>query len=106
MSKKTVALLASVLLTALIAGFATRGEAATAKGDDTKEIDTLTWGLTSGPRSLDLAHSMDINTISVLSLGMESLLRIDAKGHLVPNLAVSYTHPNLLTYVFNLRKGV
>ena len=107
MSKKTVVFVTAVLACAVAVGFATSKQAATAAGSAAhKQIDTLTWGLTSGPRSLDLAHSMDINTITALSLGMESLLKIDAKGDLVPNLAVSYTRPNLLTYVFNLRKGV
>ena len=106
MSKKTAALAAVVLALAAVASFAARGHAATSSSHSATEIDKLTWGLTSGPRSLDLAHSMDINTISVLSLGMESLLRIDGQGHLVPNLAASYTRPDLLTYVFNLRKGV
>ncbi len=106
MPRKTAAVAAVMLTIAAVAGFATRGHAATTGQHSAKQIDTLTWGLTSGPRSLDLAHSMDINTISVLSLGMESLLKIDGHGHLVPNLATSYTRPNLLTYVFNLRKGV
>lgn len=105
MAKKTAALVAVALALAVAVGLGTDRNAAAASGSRS-EIDTLTWGLTSGPRSLDLAHSMDINTLTVLSLGMESLLKIDAKGKLVPNLAVSYTHPNLLTYVFNLRKGV
>ena len=104
---KTIAALAAVVLAlAAVASFTTGGYAAPSSSHSASEIDTLTWGLTSGPRSLDLAHSMDINTISVLSLGMESLLKIDGQGHIVPNLAASYTRPNLLTYVFNLRKGV
>jgi peptide/nickel transport system substrate-binding protein len=70
------------------------------------QIDTLTWALTSGPRSLDLAHTMDVNSATALGLGMESLLRIDQQGHLVPNLAASWKRVNLTTYVFNLRKGV
>ena len=49
---------------------------------------------------------MDINTLSVLSLGMESLLKIDQHGKIVLNLASLWSQPNKLTYVFNLRKGV
>ncbi|MGZ4356472.1 MAG: ABC transporter substrate-binding protein, partial [Gaiellaceae bacterium] len=105
--KKTAGLLASlVLVAAAVAGAAFSRADAGAATTASKQISTLTWGLTSGPRSLDLAHSMDINTLSVLSLGMESLLRIDAHGNIVPNLATSWKQPNKLTYVFNLRKGV
>jgi peptide/nickel transport system substrate-binding protein len=49
---------------------------------------------------------MDVNSASALSLGMESLLRIDPHGRLVPNLATSWKRVNLTTYVFNLRKNV
>jgi peptide/nickel transport system substrate-binding protein len=94
-----LALIAAALATAVTAAFASAGGKA-------KEVDTLTWALTSGPRSLDLAHTMDVNSASALALGMESLLKIDSKGRLVPNLAASYKRVNLTTYVFNLRKNV
>jgi ABC-type transport system substrate-binding protein len=101
---KTPAALAAALLLIGVSGAAALTRSAAVAGTAASpQIDTLTWGLTSGPRSLDLAHSMDINTLSVLSLGMESLLRIDQQGKLVPNLAVSWKQPNALTYVFNLR---
>ena len=104
---KTAGVLASlVLVGAAVTGAAMSRSDAGAATADSKQISTLTWGLTSGPRSLDLAHSMDINTLSVLSLGMESLLKIDQHGKIVPNLASSWSQPNKLTYVFNLRKGV
>jgi peptide/nickel transport system substrate-binding protein len=94
------------LAAAAAAGAAFSSSSTVRAGAAARQIDTLTWGLTSGPRSLDLAHSMDINTLSVLSLGMESLLKIDQHGKIVPNLATSWTQPNKLTYVFNLRHGV
>jgi len=107
-AKRFVAMLAIVGAAAAVGAlaFGKSGHAAFAASTHSVQIDTLTWGLSSGPRSLDLAHSMDINTLSVLSLGLESLLRIDQKGQFVPNLATSYSQPNPLTYVFNLRKGV
>jgi peptide/nickel transport system substrate-binding protein len=80
--------------------------AATAAPRTKKEIGTLTWALTSGPRSLDLAHTMDANSAAALALGMESLLKIDAKGRIVPNLASAYRRVNLTTYVFDLRRDV
>jgi peptide/nickel transport system substrate-binding protein len=105
-SKSASLLAAAVLVGAAAIGAAFTRSTAGAGTVAGKQIDTLTWGLTSGPRSLDLAHSMDINTLSVLSLGMESLLRIDQHGKIVPNLATSWKQSNKLTYVFNLRPGV
>ncbi len=105
--KKMLATVAALAVVAgAVTGAALTQPSATHGAAASKDIDTLTWGLTSGPRSLDLAHSMDINTLSVLGLGLESLLRIDEHGKLVPNLAVSWKEPNDLTYVFNLRRGV
>jgi peptide/nickel transport system substrate-binding protein len=94
-----LALAAAALAAALTAAAAARTHGA-------KDIDTLTWALTSGPRSLDLAHTMDANSAAALAPAMESLLKIDAKGRIVPNLASSWKRVNLVTYVFNLRKNV
>ena len=106
LKKTMVAVAALAVITGVTAGAAlTQSTAARHGAAAGSDIETLNWGLTSGPRSLDLAHSMDINTLSVLSLGLESLLRIDQHGKIVPNLAVSWKQPNKLTYVFNLRRG-
>jgi peptide/nickel transport system substrate-binding protein len=105
--KKTMAAVAALaVITGVTAGAALTQNNGARGAAATKDIQVLNWGLTSGPRSLDLAHSMDINTLSVLSLGLESLLRINDQGKLVPNLAVSWKEPNNLTYVFDLRRGV
>src|SRR5262249_56457223 len=100
---KAAALFGVVALGAVAAAGAAFSSSTARAGTAAGQIDRLTWGLTSGPRSLDLAHSMDITTLSELSIGMESLLKIDQHGKIVPNLAASWKQPNKLTYVFNLR---
>lgn len=112
-SKWSAGLVVMVLTSAFAAGCGgssgkkpSAGTPAQTAGDPAKQIDTLTWGLTSGPRSLDLAHSMDVNSATAISLGMESLLKIDGRGKLVPNLAASFRRVGLKKYIFELRQGV
>ena len=74
----------------------------TAKGD----ISQITWAIPEAIRGLDYTHSADGATATVVSLGMEPLVRYDVLGRLTPALATSFSTPNPTTYVYNLRKGV
>ena len=47
-----------------------------------------------------------VYTQSMLAFTHNRLFRYGPKGDVVPDLAVSYTHPNATTYVVTLRKGV
>ena len=68
--------------------------------------DTLTWALPATIRSLDFVHSYDSGTTAVVGLGLEGLLVYDDRGALKPRLARAWSHPDPLTYVYRLRKGV
>ena len=68
---------------------------------------TLTWALPATIRSLDYIHSAEANTATVVALGQETLVQYDQKtGALRPNLAISWSQPNALTYVYKIRRGV
>jgi peptide/nickel transport system substrate-binding protein len=69
-------------------------------------IPQITWALPEAIRGLDYTHSADGGTATVVSLGMEPLVRYDVLGRLTPDLAKSFSTPNPTTYVYNLRSGV
>ena len=69
------------------------------------EIETLEWGAT-GIRALDYAHSFDVQTGVPLAISIESLLTFDNDTRLQPLLAESWSQPDPLSYVFQLRSGV
>jgi peptide/nickel transport system substrate-binding protein len=68
-------------------------------------IASLVWSNNANAR-IDPAHSFDLSSPAVQSLGVEGLLHFDANGALQPRLAQSWSHPDELTYIFNLRPGV
>ena len=68
--------------------------------------DTLTWAVPATIRSLDFVHSYDSGTTAVVGLGLEGLLVYDDEGALKPRLARAWSHPDPLTFVYRLRKGV
>ena len=70
------------------------------------QIAELKWALPEAIRGLDYTHSADGGTATVISLGMEPLVRYDQLGRLTPALAKSFSTPNPTTYVYNLRPGV
>ena len=94
----TAALAAAVSLLASGAS----GRPTTARAD----IAQITWALPEAIRGLDYTHSADGATATVISLGMEPLVRYDVLGRLTPDLAKSFSTPNPTTYVYNLRPGV
>ncbi|MBA2530520.1 MAG: ABC transporter substrate-binding protein [Nocardioidaceae bacterium] len=71
----------------------------------TEEIETLEWGAT-GIRALDYAHSFDVQTGVPLAISVESLLTFDNDIQLQPLLAESWSQPDPLSYVFQLRSDV
>src|SRR5579859_7777685 len=70
------------------------------------DIPQITWALPEAIRGLDYTHSADGGSATVISLGMEPLVRYDLIGRLTPALASSFSTPNTTTYVYNIRKGV
>ena len=71
-----------------------------------QNVEKLTFALSAPIRSLDFYHSFDSTTATVLSNGLEGLLRYSNDGRLVPALAESWSRPDPVTYVYNLRRGV
>ena len=71
-----------------------------------QNVEKLTFALSAPIRSLDFYHSFDSGTATVLSNGLEGLLRYSDDGKLVPSLAESWSQPDPLTYSYKLRPGV
>ncbi|GAA1713076.1 ABC transporter substrate-binding protein [Kribbella yunnanensis] len=98
----------------LAAGLLATGCSSSAEGDaesavvpkgTNAQIDTLTWGTTTGPRSLDFNRAFDSNSWLTWGELAEPLLTIDNSGKPIPKLAASWTEtPGKI--VFTLRKGV
>lgn len=88
----------------LLASCSTDDEGTTSAGQEI-EIETLEWGAT-GIRALDYAHSFDVQTGVPLAISVESLLTFDNDIQLQPLLAESWSQPDPLSYVFQLRSDV
>jgi peptide/nickel transport system substrate-binding protein len=71
----------------------------------TKLADKLTWALPGPVITLDPLYA-NITTNTAHALGYESLLEYDSGGKLVPQLATSWSQPDITTYVYKLREGV
>lgn len=70
-------------------------------------ISSFTWDLPYGePFSLDPAFSYNYSENSVLSNICEGLLRETPQRKIEPALAESVTHPDPLSWVYTIRKGV
>ncbi|MET8830880.1 ABC transporter substrate-binding protein [Streptomyces sp. NPDC004610] len=69
-------------------------------------VDGLRWALYAEPSSLDPIYSNDFPPMEVLANVCESLLRIDPDLSLKPSLAASWSNPDPLTWVYELRPGV
>ncbi|RBQ19398.1 hypothetical protein DP939_15895 [Spongiactinospora rosea] len=97
MFKRSGAVLA--LLLALTACGAERPDRRTGPA----EVAKVTWGLDSGPRALDPARAYDGKSALIYQQVYDSLLYLDGAGRLVPGLALSWSQPDRLTYVYKLR---
>jgi peptide/nickel transport system substrate-binding protein len=67
-------------------------------------IPLLRIGLASSFPNLDLAKTINANSVDVLTL--DTLMKFGPQGQVEPNLATSVTRPNSVTYVYHLRHGV
>lgn len=71
-----------------------------------KPVDTVNWALTGDIQRLDPTVAYDFSTVPVVAQGCEALLRFDATGKLIPNLASDWSSTDPTTYVYNLRSDV
>jgi peptide/nickel transport system substrate-binding protein len=71
-----------------------------------KPVTTTTWGLFYEPTTLDWTKAYAVAENETLANMCENLLRLTPTFGIQPALASSYSHPNLLTWVFQIRQGV
>lgn len=90
----------------------TNGDTTTPPGTDpatngptASGASSLTAALPGSISTLDVTREAGILNYTVALLCQESLLGIDERGALVPALAASWSQPDEVTYVFELRDG-
>lgn len=69
-------------------------------------VDKLSWAMANPLQTLDFVHEFDYASEEADSLGLEALMRYKADGTLEPALAQSFSQPDPLTYVYDLRPNV
>ncbi|WP_067177439.1 ABC transporter substrate-binding protein [Microtetraspora niveoalba] len=72
----------------------------------TGELDTLRWALHAEPSTLDPMYPSDLPPLEVLANVCESLVKIEPDFSYTPALAESWSSPDPLTLVYELRPGV
>lgn len=72
----------------------------------TTDPQTLIVSMTSGPNSLDPRIGTDDSSFKLHQLIFDNFMELDDHLRIVPKLAESLSHPDPLTYVATLRKGV
>jgi len=100
--KRLGAASAALSLPALLAACGGDGGAGAGGGD----IEELTWSLSTTPATLDVATGFSSDGMLAMRLGLETLLVTGDDLALKPQLATSWSHPDPLTYVYELRRGV
>jgi peptide/nickel transport system substrate-binding protein len=105
MKVRVAAVLAAAMSAVLAAGCSNSAPApnSTAVGASAA-IPLLRMGLASSFPNLDLAKTINANSVDVLSL--DTLMKFGPQGQVEPNLATSVTKPDPVTYVYHLRHGV
>ncbi len=67
---------------------------------------TLTWALSSSPRTLFAPTDYSTDGASLMTLSQDQLLTYNAAGKLEPDIATSWKAVNPTTYTYTIRKGV
>ena len=91
-------------LTAIVLTLGVGVTACGQSGPSAADSETLTWGVSSSPEALDIAHGFDAISISAQRLLLDTVLGVTSDGELVPGIAEKWETPDPLTYVFHLRK--
>jgi peptide/nickel transport system substrate-binding protein len=99
---------AALALPALLAACGGKGRTAGGTGGraSDREIASLTWAMGGAPPSLDLAQGFTVSAALTIGVGLEGLLTIGDRLALEPLLARSWSQPDPLHYVYELRPGV
>jgi peptide/nickel transport system substrate-binding protein len=72
----------------------------------TTDPDVIVASLTTGPNNLDPRMGTDDSSQKLHQLIFDSLVELDDRLRIVPRLAERFDHPDPLTYVATLRRGV
>lgn len=75
-------------------------------GDRTADEQTLTWAVVSTPRSLDIAHGFTDASTTIQFAVLDTVVKLDPNGTVVPSIAESWSQPDELSYEFTIRPGV
>jgi peptide/nickel transport system substrate-binding protein len=84
------------------AGFEVSKDTPAAKGN----VPSVSWSLYAEPQTLDYLYAWDYPINTVLANVCEQFMRTTPDMKIEPGLAASYTNPDPLTWVYNLREGV
>lgn len=90
----------------LVFGLAACGGGSSTSSSGTTTGGTLTVALDSDVVTLDPLKSTALVDREVMLNIYDTLVRVDAKNNIQPDLATSWTYPNPTTLVFTLRSGV
>jgi len=71
-----------------------------------QERGTFTFALEGDVRGLEPALAYDFTALPVVTNISEGLMRILPDGSMEPWLAESYEHPDALTYIYTIKKGI
>ena len=85
---------------------AARASAAQGASAATTEIPSFTWAIQGSVPSLDIATGFASTAQEIMSLGLEGLVGLNDDLTIKPVLAESWSQPDPLRYVYNLRSGV
>ena len=108
MKKKIACLLSGVMVLQLLLVGCGGGQSNTSEsGGDAAQTETLRFGMTYEPISLDPTGASDNGSFMIMTQVYDTLVREDAEGNLVPGLAKSWTFSEDRTQiVFQLEEGV
>lgn len=83
------------------------GELVTYTPEGTAEVDAITWNVFQGePQTIDPYHGADYTPNMINSNMCETLLAQTPEFEITPNLASSFSNPDPLTWVYELRDDV
>jgi peptide/nickel transport system substrate-binding protein len=77
-----------------------------ASGSAGAALDSLTWSFDQVATNLDPIKAGDLPSEAAISSSVQGLVVYNAAGVIEPYLAQSWSHPDPVTWVFNLRPGV
>ena len=75
-------------------------------GSSGASLDSLTWSFNQVATNLDPIKAGDLPSEAAISSSVQGLVVYNSSGVIEPYLAESWSHPDPVTWVFNIRPGV